>query len=339
MKSSTIFPFVVADIGGTSARFGIATGEKDPNKRFIIEHQQLYRCSGFATFETLFKTYLDSIQLKSIHSQRPKYACIAIAAPVLGDEIAMTNLDWTFSTNNLCQQNNMEKIHVINDFGALAYSTLYLHTSELETIYLGDDTPDISKIKSRAIIGPGTGLGIAGLINTSSGWHPVCGEGGHISFAALNAQQAKLRESLLLILNTQHLSIENLLSGPGLVNIYHALCLINNDKANALTAAEISEKAKNKTDQNCVEALTLFTQILGASAGDIALTMGAFGGVYLSGGILPKIIESIDTDLLVSSYLNKGVKQDLLKKIPLHLVSGPVPALIGAAHLMVDSNK
>ena len=335
MNSSSIFPFVVADIGGTNARFGIATGEKDKDKRFIIEHQQVYTCTKFTKFETVFKQYLDAVHIESGH-QEIKYACIAIAAPVVGDEISMTNLDWTFSIKQLCQQNNMEKIHVVNDFGALAYSTLYLQDSELKTIYSANNNYSASQSKSKAIIGPGTGLGIAGLIHSQSAWHPVCGEGGHSSFSVTDSLQFEARKALLSILKTQHISIENILSGPGLVNLYQAVCQINNEKAEALNAAQISELAAKKSNKNCIKALELFTQTLGASAGDIALTMGAFGGVYLSGGILPKIIDTMDTQLLIKHYLNKGVKQDLLKTIPVYLVSAPMPALTGAAHLMFD---
>lgn len=331
MDYSTIFPFVVADIGGTNARFGLATGEKDQNNRFIIEQQHVYPCAEFKNFELVFKEYLTLVG-------KQQYACIAIAAPIVGDKVEMTNLNWSFSVEELCQQNNMSKIHVINDFGALAYSTLYLQSDELKTIYAGNKKSQTNQTQSRAIIGPGTGLGIACLLSTNSGWHPVCGEGGHVSFAALDTLQIQLRQALLSILKTQHLSIENLLSGPGLVNLYRAVCKINNTKEKNYSPTDISARAKQKSDANCGAALKLFTQILGASAGDIALTYGAFGGVYLSGGILPKIINDMDTELLISNYLNKGVKQDLLKTIPIYLVSAPMPALTGAAHWAFDQN-
>ena len=332
----TPFPFVVTDIGGTNARFGLVSGEKDSNQRFIVDSQLTYICTNYNKFEDVFSEYLDTVKHKS-----PKHACIAIAAAVTGDEIEMTNLSWSFSIKALTQLNNLDGIRVINDFGALAYSTLYLQSNEYQTLYESSKKGSqyaSDNLHSRAIIGPGTGLGIAGLINNGSTWQPVCGEGGHISFAPLNAHQVALRNSLQSILNSQHISIENLLSGPGLENIYNAICHINKQKSQDYTAAEISEHAQNGNDKNCVETLQQFTQILGASAGDIALTMGAFGGVYLSGGILPKIIDSIDKDILINSYLNKGVKQDLLKRIPLYLVAAPMPALIGAAHWMVDSS-
>jgi len=338
MNSSIIFPFLVADIGGTNARFGIASGEKDKNNRFIIEQQHVYQCAEFAKFETLFKTYLDSIEAENA-PQPIKHACIAIAAPIIGDEVSMTNLDWAFSIKDLSQQNNMQKVHVVNDFGALAYSTLYLQPHELKNIYSNNVVSSISQTQSRAIIGPGTGLGVAGLINTHSGWHPVCGEGGHISFAPTDSFQFKVREALLSLSKINHISIENVLSGPGLVNLHQAICQANGEHRCTLTAIQVSERAAQKTDENCIKALELFTKILGATAGDIALTMGAFGGVYLSGGILPKIIDSMDTQLLIEHYLNKGVKQSLLNTIPIYLVSAPMPALTGAAHLMFDLNK
>ena len=326
----TSFPFIVTDIGGTNARFGLVTGEKDSNQRFIVDAQITYICRNYNKFEDVFSEYLDTVKHKS-----PKHACIAIAAPVTGDEVEMTNLSWSFSINTLTQLNNLDSIRVINDFGALAYSTLYLQSDELQTLYKGHQHAD-GTLHSRAIIGPGTGLGIAGLINNGATWQPVCGEGGHISFAPLNAHQVALRNALQSILNSQHISIENLLSGPGLENIYNAICHINGQESQKLTATEISDHARNGADKNSVETLQQFTQILGASVGDIALTMGAFGGVYLSGGILPKIVDVIDIELLIQSYLNKGIKQELVKTVPIHLVLAPMPALIGAAHWMND---
>ena len=332
MKSPTIFPLIVADIGGTNARFGIATGAKSQNQRLIIEQQKVYACSDFNSFETLFKNYLSLVS--SIKGLFPKHACIAIAAPIVKDTITMTNLDWSFSSNALCLESNMKKVHFINDFGALAYATLSLKPSELKTIYSSKTPPSASQ--ARAIIGPGTGLGIAGLVYTPSGWHPVCGEGGHVSFAPTTALQHEIKSTLTTTLNTQHISVENLLSGPGLVNLYQAICIIHNTDINSYTAKEISELAITKSDEYCVTTLKVFTQILGASAGDVALSMGAFGGVYLSGGILPKIIDAIDTKIFKEHYLNKGVKQGLLESIPVYLVNTPLPALTGAAHYMFD---
>ena len=331
MNSSNIFPFVVADIGGTNARFGLITGAKDSNDRFTIVRQFTYTCSEFSSFEKVFENYIHTIK-----NENPRYACIAIAAPVTSDFIQMTNLNWRFSITDLCKKYNMDDIHVINDFGALAYSTLYLQEHELKTLNKSSLNNQETTHLSRAIIGPGTGLGVAGLIKTHSNWQPICGEGGHASFTPLDEEQSELRQILLSRLNTNHLSIENLISGPGLVNLYDAICTIEGKRPDTLTAAQISKNAKTETDQYCTKALNVFTKVLGASTGDIALTMGAFGGVYLSGGILPKIINDLDTDLLIEQFLNKGIKQDLLKSIPVHIVLAPIPALAGAGHWMYD---
>ena len=336
MNNATFFPLVVADIGGTNARFGIASGEKDQHGRFSITRQKVFQCAEYTTFEDVFAAYL-----KHISDMTPKYACVAVAGPVISDRVKLTNLSWDFSVEAVRQHFQFDNIKAINDFGAQAYSTLYLQESELITIYPGISNNDNKSELSRTIIGPGTGLGVAGLIKTDDHWLPLCGESGHASFSPLNDMQVKVRDALLTILQKsaptiKHVSIENLISGPGLVNIYTALCQIDNVEPKPFSPIDISNNAAKRNNEQCVNALSLFCDVLGAAAGDIALTMGAFGGVYLSGGILPKVFEELGDSCMLDSFLNKGVMTDLVKSMPVYLVTAEMHALAGAAHMMVD---
>ena len=330
---ANIFPSVVADIGGTNARFGIVDGSKDEHGRLDVAQQKTFRCAEYKSFEDVFSEYLSSL-----NGTAPKNACIAIAGPVAGSSMKMTNLDWTVCSKSLGQTFALKNVKLINDFGALAYASMLLKDHEIEVIYSGVDNHEINTEANRVVMGPGTGLGIAGLIRTGNCWHPVCGEGGHVSFAALDNHQAAIRSALLsLSTDEPHLSLENLLSGQGLVNLYKANCMINGVDIEDKTPSEVSKEASNKTNDQSVQAVHDFTHILGASLGDTALTLGAFGGVFLCGGILPKIVDLIDKDVLVEAFVNKGVQRKLVEAIPIYLVSAPMPALVGAAHWLNDS--
>jgi len=332
MSNESFLPFIVADIGGTNARFGVVSGNKDAFGRYEVEQQLVFSSAAYASFELAFSAYLDALVL----SVKPKYACIAIAGPIIGDSVRMTNLDWAFSVKALVDQFDMIDIKLINDFGALSYATLFLMPHELEELYTPNLVQDRHDL-NRVVIGSGTGLGVAGLIKTSTAWQPVCGEGGHVSFAALDSLEVNLRDALLSLWKGEaHVSVENVLSGQGLVNLYRGLCRLEGVKELHFEPSEVSAHAAQKTNSQCEKALRLFSKILGATAGDVALTMGAFGGVYLSGGILPKVADSLDRQLLIESYLAKGIQRNLMESIPVYLVSAPMPALVGAAHWMCD---
>ena len=304
---SNIFPFLVADIGGTNARFGIVPGTRDDCDRLNVERQKKYATEDYESFEEVFSTYLKTLDSDGIS---PKHACIAIAGPVVGDTMRMTNLDWTVSAQSLCKTFGFVDVKLINDFGALAYVSVLLKDDER----------------------------IAGLIRVNGGWHPVCGEGGHKSFAPLDDHQMAIRKHLVsLSINEDHLSIENLVSGQGLVNLYQANCLIDGVDIKDKSPSDVSREAAEKTDDQCVRALQDFTKILGASMGDTALSLGAYGGLYLCGGILPQIIDAMDIEAFVDAFLKKGIQRRLMEGIPVYLVSAPMPALVGAANWLYDN--
>ncbi|MCL4140757.1 UNVERIFIED_CONTAM: hypothetical protein GTU68_032740, partial [Idotea baltica] len=306
---SSLFPFLVADVGGTNARFGLALGLDKTSKRFSIENQKELLCRDFESLEAVIGSYLSGFPETRITS-----ACIAIAGPVTGDSVTMTNLNWNFSIEEIRNTFGLARLEVINDFGAQAYATLYMDQDDFVVLAPGKSHPT----GNRAVLGPGTGLGVAALINSGDQWHTVCGEGGHISYAPTSRIEMDLRTAIDP--SGAHISVENLVSGPGLVNIYKALAQIKGVKAEDITPAEISGRALQESDPNCSEAVALFCKILGSAAGDIALVTGAFGGVYLCGGILPKIESLLTTSQLVSGFRNKGVMAEVMESVPLCLV-------------------
>ncbi len=326
MNSIAVQPFIVADIGGANARFGLASRLDESTGRFAIEQQQVYPCASFTTFEDVLGSYIAGLE-----DARPKAACIAIAGPVTGNRIKMTNLSWDFSIEAVRKRFDLERLEIINDFGAQAYATLYLQPSELTVIHAGKPRPDAP----RAIIGPGTGLGVAGLVKAGGRWYPLCGEGGHITYAPTSAKEVEIRN--VIEPSGQHVSVERFVSGPGLANIYRALTVVNGTSFEALAASDVSQRALSGSDPTCVEALTYFCKILGATAANVALVYGALGGVYLGGGILPKVESLLADSPLVENFLAKGRMRDLLKDVPISLMKGDKPALAGAAHWLYDS--
>ncbi|MCL4137546.1 UNVERIFIED_CONTAM: hypothetical protein GTU68_064927 [Idotea baltica] len=328
MVKAKTFPFLVADVGGTNARFGLVTGTNLSSGCFIIEEQHVFDCAKYNSFESVLGTYLGKINAGIIQS-----ACIAIAAPVTSDRIVLTNLSWEFSIEATKKKFNLANFEVINDFAAQAYATLHLIPANLKVLTAGT----INLVAPRVIIGPGTGLGIAGLINMNGRWHSISGEGGHISYAPTSAKEVEVLKALGV--EHRHVSVENLLSGPGLIMLYTSLCEINGRTSQSYDAKDISANAMLGNDADCVEALSLFCRILGSTAGDAALLFGAFGGVYLSGGILPKIEDFLFKSDLVDSFQRKGVMRSLMESVPISLITSDKPALFGAAHWFLEHGR
>lgn len=323
-----LFPFIVADIGGTNARFSLVTGFNSATKDLELSHQQVYACQDFINFEDLIGGYISSLG-----DVKPIGAAVAIAGPLLGNCIKMTNLTWEISAETIQKQFKLKRFRCINDFGALAYSTLQLAQDDLLVIHQGVDNANAS----RAIIGPGTGLGVAGLVKSGDHWLPVAGEGGHVTCAPVSKIEMEIRK--IIEPGDKHISAERFVSGPGLVNIYKALSQINNTAFEAISPSEISQRAITKSDRACEEALKQFCKMLGTVAGNACLVYGAFGGVYLGGGILPKIQSEELLSLIAERFQQKGRMQGLLDNVPLYMLRGEFTALKGVAHWHYDNYK
>lgn len=305
---------VVADIGGTNARFALA----DLGSLELSEPRQ-FLCSAYPTLAAATRSYLDAVP------HPPTHAAIAVAAPVAGEEIKLTNSPWSFARTELCRGAGLDGLLVLNDFQALALSLPYLAASELAQIGGAEPIADAPKL----VLGPGTGIGVGALVTAGEDWVPVASEGGHILLAAHDAHEFALIEQLRR--GRERVSVERALSGPGLSDLYQAVASIHGKSVAPLPPSEVAMRGLAGSDAVAAEALAAFVTWLGRFAGDAALFFVARGGVYLGGGIPPKIIEALKTGAFRRAFEDKGRMGSLLAPIPLYVILAEDAALRGAA--------
>ncbi len=314
------YPYIVADVGGTNARFALITGKNNTNGRFIISHQRTYPSIEFDSIESATRFYIDSLNNIEFHG-----ACIAVAGPVVDDCVNLTNLNWNFSIKEVTKTLHFSRLEVINDFAAYAFATSHVDKTHLRTLNKGQSV-DTSPI---AVVGPGTGFGVAALAPQNGYFNILPTEGGHITLAAKTPLQAAIIETLNK--EFSHVSIEKVLSGPGLINLYRGLAKVEGIAAPILSTEEITRYALISDDSLCHRTLALFTAWLGSVAGDLALSLGARGGVFLGGGILPRIVDFLLASEFMNGFVEKGPMKEYLQQIPVHLVTEGNSALLGAA--------
>jgi glucokinase len=245
----------------------------------------------------------------------------------------MTNHHWSFSISEVKRELGLERFLLINDFTALALSLPGLAPTDMRQV--GSGTPVVGA--PLALLGAGTGLGVSGLLPAGSGHRaiPINGEGGHVTLAAIDERE----ERVVGILRRRfgHASAERALSGPGIEHLHQAVCELAGDAVPTLTAAQITERAVAGTDVRCVEALDLFFSFLGTIAGNLALSLGSLGGLYIGGGIVPRLGHAIDTSRFRQSFESKGRFRTYMAQIPTFVLQSKVsPALIGAARALDD---
>lgn len=321
MSESAVYPRWVGDIGGTNARLAWLEA---PGA--ALSDEAIYPCADHATLQAAMQHYLDAHGKKA-----PRWAAIGIANPVTGDRVQMTNHHWSFSIDATRQALGLERFVVINDFTALALSLPSLQPADLRQVGPGVALPDAPK----ALLGPGTGLGVSGLLPArgGSGWVPVAGEGGHVTLAGTNAEE----DAVIALLRRRygHASAERALSGPGLKALHAALIELEGASAPALGAAEITAAALSGGDARCARAVDLFLALLGTVAGNLALTLGARGGVYIGGGIVPRLGDRVLASPLRARFEAKGRFADYLRQMPLLVIHArSSPALWGAARAL-----
>lgn len=315
-------PRLVADIGGTNTRFAMA-GD-DPRQ---LDAVASFPTADFGSFAEAFRHYLDRVGAPPVEE-----AAIAIATPVTGDVVSMTNHPWCFSIETTRLQLGLRRLLVLNDFAALAMSLPMLRPEELRQIGGGEPDPGGAK----AAIGPGTGLGVSGLVPLGNGrWQALAGEGGHVTVAAAGAREAEILEVCRQMY--EHVSAERVLSGAGLQNIYAAIRRLGSRPADALPAAEISGRGMRGDDADCAEALRIFCGLLGCVAGNLALTLGARGGLYIGGGIVPRLGDYFAASEFRARFEAKGRMQSYLAPIPAYVILAENPALRGAAAALLRS--
>lgn len=310
-------PRLVADIGGTNARFALYV-------QGAIREELVLACADYPDIVTAIEYYLERIGA-AVNNERPKEAAIAIAGPIAGDQIRMTNHSWQFSVAAVRQALRLDRFIVLNDFTALAMALPHLPPHEL--VQIGGAAP--VGLKPVALIGPGTGLGVSGLVPYDGHWIPLQGEGGHVTLAPADEREMAVLKSLWE--KYPHVSAERVLSGPGLVLLYETLCKLEGKQVESLTPAEIARRGRLGTDLICREVLTLFCAMLGTVAADLALTLGATGGVYIGGGIVPKLLEFFAPSKFRARFEAKGRYAEYLQPIPAWVIMTEQPALIGVA--------
>jgi glucokinase len=306
---------LIGDIGGTNARFAVAEDGHCADMHHVA-------VKDHPTLQGALQAYLATLP----PARRPRRAVLAIAGPVAGDAIHLTNSAWSFSITELRRALGLSALIIVNDFAATAFAVPFLPASELEVV--GPKLPTLQG--PVGVIGPGTGLGVGALLPVDGRWVSLPGEGGHVTMAAVDDEQADLLSRLRR--RFDHVSAERLLSGAGLVNLYAVLCERDGVTAAPLAPADVTDRAVHGQDAQCTRAFALFCAMLGTAAGDLALTLGARGGIYIAGGILPRFREAFAASAFRVRFEAKGRFRDYLATVPTTLILDDTPALRGLAN-------
>jgi glucokinase len=309
------FPALVGDIGGTNARFALLSDAHAEAKAF-----DPVRTADFPDIETAIEE-----SVFALTSVMPRSAVIAVAGPVQGDEIDLTNADWVIRPKHMMQRLGLDDVVVINDFEALALSLTSLGDDVLEKIGGGEADDHGPKV----VIGPGTGLGVAGIIHASGIWVPIPGEGGHVSFGPVEADEFAVWERL----EPEHgrISAEALLCGRGMVRLYRGVAAAQGAEPRFTRPEQISDEALAGGDPVARRTVDLYCRLLGRAAGDLALTFMASGGVYIGGGIAPRLLPILAQSEFRRAFEAKAPHEDFARSVPSWVITGERPALTGLA--------
>ncbi len=316
MKTDKLpFPILIGDIGGTNARFSILLDAYAEPKPFPN-----VRTADYPTIDdAIQKIVLDT------SSVQPRSAILAIAGPIDGDEIDLTNCDWVVRPKGMIADLGFEDVLVVNDFEAQALAVAALPDEYRETLGAQNEP----HMASRVVLGPGTGLGVAGLVYARHMWFPVPGEGGHVDVGPRSERDFEIFPHLEPI--EGRISAEQLLCGRGLVNIYRAVCAADGVPAAFSDPADVTAHGLSGDNRQAAETLILFVTYLGRLAGDLALIFMARGGVYLAGGISQKIIPALKGPEFRAAFEDKAPHTELMSTIPTFVVTHPQAALAGLA--------
>jgi glucokinase len=309
------FPILIGDIGGTNARFSIVLDSNSEASEPIIVKT--------ADFDTIG----DAIQSAVLDhtSLHPNSAVLAVAGPVESDEIPLTNCPWVVKPKQMLANLGLGDIVVLNDFEAQALAVVALGDEHMEKIGGGAPEPNAGRV----VLGPGTGLGVAGLVHALKRWIPIPGEGGHMDIGPRSPRDFEVFPHIEPI--EGRISGEQILCGRGLVNVYRAVAKADGKPSPLSQPADISAAALEKTDPVAEEALSIFATCLGRTAGDLALVFMSRGGVFLTGGIAPKILPALKAGNFRAAFEDKAPHSALMRTIPIYVVTQPLAALAGLA--------
>ena len=316
-------PWLVGDIGATNARFGLMS----PERRLL--YAQTYPCEAYPAIDDALAAFLGGRGALPL----PRQGVIAIASVITGDWVAMTNHPWRFSISALKARFAFERLEFVNDFTAAALALPHLGAEDRFAVGRGvavDGAP-------MGVLGPGSGLGVSGLVRCATGWVALTGEGGHATLAPGDDREGAAID--LMRRHFDHVSAERALSGPGLVNLYNTLASIDAVPSSGYTAAQITDHAIHATDRLCTETVAMFCAMLGTMAGNLALTLGARGGVYIAGGIVPRLGQWFADSPFRERFEAKGRFRDYMTAIPTYVVTHPLPAFLGCAALLGSAGE
>lgn len=308
---------LVADVGGTNTRLALFEPATNAYRALTT-----YINRDYGRFEDILASWLENLD-----EPKPTQCCIAVAAPPADDRVTMINIDWSFSCRDVARRFGFADLRWLNDFQSNAYALPHLLDADKALLRAGT-VADHGKL---ATVGPGTGLGGATL-EIMTGQPPLvhaC-EPGHMGLAPATPLELELFRVLLPRHGELH--AELLVSGPGLQRLYQTLAVIHGQTAATLTPAEVSQRALQTEDGLCQEALKVFCGLLGSVCGDFVLANGAYAGLYLAGGIVPRMVPFLRDSQFTQRFQHKGAMQDHLSRVPLYVITTPQPGLIGAAH-------
>jgi glucokinase len=305
---------LVGDIGGTNARFALAQDGAYASLANL-------HVADYTSLEAAITAYLSGVPKEG----RPTEGALAVAGPVTGDVFSMTNSGWRFSRTDLAARFGLGRLELINDFTAAALSLPWLGSGDVVKLGGGAGL----KGTSLAVLGPGTGLGVSGLLPLGDRFVPLQGEGGHATLPAVTPREVAVVATMRS--HFDHVSAERAVCGPGLVNLYRALCELEGRVPALREPAEVLAAAS--TDALCNEAADLFCGFLGMVAGNLTLTLGAWGGLYIAGGIAPRMVDRLQRSDFRERMVAKGRFRTMLEEVPVMVITHPDPALVGLARL------
>ncbi len=311
---------LVVDIGGTNARLAlVAEGSLQPQREKVV------RCADFEGLEQAVHRYLQDNGNPAVHE-----AALDVATGITGDFVRLTNGPWGFSIEQTRRNLGLDRLHVVNDFTALALAVPILRQDELQQIGGGAAV----SATSIAVIGAGTGLGVSGLVPVGKGWVALQGEGGHTAFAPMSAREIDVLGWLQQ--RYDHVSTERMVSGMGLENLYQALCALDRVEAQPLGPDKITAAALSNGDTQCAEAVEMFCAILGTAAANLVVTLGARAGCYIGGGIVPRLGDYFARSPFRARFETKGRFSSYVAAVPTYVILAQTPALRGLATLFQD---
>ncbi len=317
-------PRLLADIGGTNARFAL---ELAPGR---IEHIRVLQGADYATLADALKAYLALPEVAAAAGQGIRHGAIAIANPVNGDFVKMTNHHWEFSIEAMRVEVGFDVLVVANDFTALARSLPLLADDQKRQV--GGGQPQAGA--PLGLIGAGTGLGVSGLIPSASGWTALLSEGGHVTFSPMNPEEVAILQYAWT--EFSHVSAERLLSGVGIELIYRALAAQRGTSEPVLPAPEIARRALSGECPLCDTVIEHFCTMLGTIAGNLGVTLGATGGIYIGGGIVPRLGARFDRSGFRARFEEKGRFNKYLAAIPTYVITAEYPAFVGVSAILSE---